>query len=374
MRSCWLLALAFLLLPPAPADAERVGNTLTGSVQSISGASAGALAALGVTVGADVDIVFGVESDAVGSPGGTGTQYPTGAILDWTIAIGSFQTTLQTGTQVIVTNDFGTTSVDQYSASAFMTMGTNDLLGIGSNAVMLLFEFGTGAISNENIGQDLSRFPFGTIALTGAGASISIQLDLDGGGGGGGYSAPVCLPTQIATGAALCKGKLLCLGKVPEAGPAREDCIAGPEAKFVSGFDKAAVKALAKGQTCPSGVTGATALLELADATDPLETLIGAGADPNSSDDLKYRAVLYKAAAGAVDKSLKAFAKDARKPDPDKLDAALDKVEAKLVSSVDKANAKADTKGVDTDVEAADVVDAVQSLVESVLTVTGADL
>ena len=358
MRSarCWTVWISLAAALAAPATAGvRVENQLAGSVLSVQGNAQGALAALGVSDGANVSVVFGVDAGTPGVGVPQGTQY-LNPLTDLTIQIGSFEATLNAGQlhQVIVTND-----VDVYSVSAFVD-ATDDVLGLGANALMLLSEFGNGAIDNENLAQDLSRFDTGTVAISGLDATVSILLDLEGFGGGGG-SLRSCLPGLLSAGGAYCQAVVQCLGKFP-VGADLDACIDKASDRFVGKFDQATDRS----DVCPAVVDGLGAVAGLGDDVDPLDALIRTGADPDSKDDAKYRRAFYKNAAKALGKGLKVYAKDAKKPDAEKLERALTKLEAKLAAALAKAESKADGKGVTTDIDPQAVIDEVFELIDSV--------
>jgi len=368
--SALAIGIALLTLAAAPAAAVRVESSVSGEVLFINPGSMGdntaALGPLGVTVGAPVQMVLGIESTTpVDSVDAQGTTYKN-AILDWTLTIGDFQATLVAGplNQVVVSDNFQ--GNDAYTLSASVDT-TDDVLGANSGAASTFTQVGGGAISNENVAQDLSAFFAGTVAIAGVDAVISVIFS---------QLAPAppsrCLPGQIGAGAALCRAVLLCLSKIAP-GPELSACIEKANLKFIAQFDKVGAKAEQQGDACPSGTDGASAALDLADDTDAIETLISTGADADSKDDTKYRAGLFKAAADAVSKGLKAYAKDAKKPDADKLEAGLQKVGDKLDKGLLKTEAKADKKGVDTDVDLDAVGDAVFELVDEVRELANGD-
>jgi hypothetical protein len=361
------LVVVSLLTFPVASEAARLENRFSGRVSSLSGTTLGALAELGVSQGAAATVVFAVETTTQGTPAAEFINY-SGAITDWTIDIGSFRAAYDPSkglNTINVADNFGQPAVDSYGAAVFMT-STNDILGIGTNANMILSEIGSGAISSSDVGQDLSRFDFGSIAVGGAGAILSIALDLAQGGSGHPSRPPTCLPAQIQGGGALSKAAIQCRAKLL-AGPALDACIDKAAAKFIAKFDAAAAKAGRKGEQCLSARDGAGAATAILDAIEPLGALILAGADPSSKYDGAYRKALFKAAAAAVAKRLKAIASDAKKPNGGKLEAALALVEAKLAQSIEKAAAKAEAKGVAPLVGAAELIAAVNDVAETAL-------
>jgi hypothetical protein len=370
-----VLVVMFFFTFSAASEAARLENRFTGRVTVVSGTAQEAIAALGVTQGAAASVVFGVETTTQGVPA-EGFMHYTGAITDWTIDIGSFRAAYDPSrglNAINIADNYGQPPVDTYGAAVFVT-STNDILGIGGNANMILSEIGSGAIASSDVGQDLSRFDSGSIAVGGSAAILSIALDLQGGGGGGGPSRPpTCLPAQIQSGGALCKAALLCRAK-SAAGPALDACIGKAEASFVAKYNAAAVKAARKGEQCPSARDGAGAARDILEAIQPLAALVLAGADAGSKEDRAYRAALLKAAAAAADKRLKALAADAKKPDAGRLGSALEQVESKLAQGVAKASAKAEAQGVLAQVDAAELVTAVNNVAETALGIANGSL
>ena len=358
------------------AIAERFENTLTGSVLSTFGNAPGQF---GVTPGAAVTVVLGVESNTSGTPGSPGVSY-LGAITDLTVTVGSLTATLDPAdllNLIIVANNVGSPiAVDLYSVSTFMTLPA--AFGAGANIALTMSEFGSSAISSDAVAQDLSAFDAGSFALGGANGSFTVTLNEGNGGGGGNDQVKIqqtCLGGQISAGAALCKSVLACYAKQAKA-PAKDPmgtvlaaCLEKTEAKFASSFDKATNTATRKGGQCLSAETGFEAVLSLDDDVDQLAALIEAGADPSSKDDAKLRAALYKAGSKMVASILKAEAKEVKKPNAAKLQKAVDKAEAGVAKAVGKATAKAAAKGIATSITAQDVIDAVDELVDAVLDV-----
>jgi len=372
-----LLALS-ILAQASPTLAARFEQRLTGRVENVTGS---ALAGLGVSNGMTATVVIGVESTVSGTASPLGKVY-TNAVLDFTVTVGGLQVTFSPPgleNRITVGDDLvsvpGLPSVDTYLLS-IGPLTVPPALGPSASANMILAETpGLDAIPNDDAAQDLSGFLAGSVSIV-ATTNGSFEVDLDFGGGGGGNGARArqdCLKTQIGSGAAFCKAALACLSKQAKA-PAKDPtgarllaCFEKAGIKFVAKFDGATDNAARRGGQCLSTDSGADAVLDLADDTDPIDVLVSAGADPNSKDDAKLRSALFKTASKAVDKLLKAEAKDAAKPDAAKLQKARDKVEAALVKAVDKAVAKAAKKGVLTTLTAQELLDASNDLVDSVL-------
>jgi hypothetical protein len=297
---------------PSSAIGKRFENTLAGSVLSVIGKVPGQ---------------FGVTPGSL-----TATLNPAGLL-----------------NLVIVANNIGSPiAVDLYSVSTFMTLPA--AFGAGANIALSMSEFGSSAISSDAVGQNLSAFDTGNFALGGVNGSFPMILNEgNNGGGGGGNNDQVkiqqtCLGGQVSAGAALCKAILACYAKQAKA-PAKDPmgtvlaaCLEKTEAKFASSFDKATNAATRSGGQCLSAETGFEAVLGLDDDVDQLATLIEAGADPSSKDDAK-------------------------------LQKAIDKAEAGVTKTVDKAIGKAAAKDIATSITAQDVIGAVDELVDAVLDV-----
>ncbi len=368
-----LAAAAALLSFPLTTTAQAavvenrlVGEVIPNLISPPDPVTEAALEALGVTNGARATVIFDVEDNTPGSDGPAGRQY-TDAITRWTVTIGQFRAVFDPAefNLVIVGNDqapSGGPPVDVYSANGQFDV-TDDLLSF-ANSVMILSEFGDGAIDDGGVGQNLKRFDSGSIAVGGVEGGISIVF-FDG------ELPPLssCDTRRIRAGAELCRAVLRCFSKFAKDGAPGdfEDCVDAAEAEFIQDYDEAD----GGGGVCTDPGSGAEAAQDLADDVDPLDTLVNQNANPASEADRTYRAKILKAASNAVEKALKLYAKDGKKPDADKLKKKLKANKKKLKKKVKKAGAQAEDAGIVADVSAKDVAKAVDDLVDSVNATTG---
>ena len=372
-------AMCLALLAPSTVSALVFENQFTGEVVSFTDVG-GALAAMGVGVGATVNVTLRVDSEEVGEPAASDPQLTSydESLVDIIISIGNFQAVLdpEQFSLIIVADNFsvpGTSSeTDSYSVSGSLDT-TNDVLGEIATVSLSIQAFDGKAIPNDAAAQDLSKFDFGSVAVVGGnGELISAILDLGGLPPTPTLKPPKCPGSQVLAGAALCKATLACYSKLAKNQgkdldfSALDACIAKAEAKFAKRFDKAAKKG-----GCNSVVDGEGAADALAPDVDPLTALVLDRSDPGDKNDSKYRASILRAASKTVGKALKAEGKEAKrkKRRPEKLEQTRDKLDERLVRAIDKAAGKAEKKGLTPDVDPQAVVNAVNALVNSVLDV-----
>lgn len=351
-----LSVVAVCLCAALPAWAATVSNQLVGEVfiTIADGPKTQELAALGVTDGARATLVLDVDDQAVGETDENGTTY-TDAITRYTISIGQFRATMDPdGFNIVVVKD---AQADVFVANSSM-LSTDNVLGDFASSIMSLAEIGSGAIDDENVGQNLNRFDVGALAVGGADAQVSITFfdNLP--------ALPACVRSQIRAGAEYCRAVLRCYAKRaqdPE-GDSLAGCLAAADAAFADDFDDATDD----GGVCSSSVDGNGAVDALSEGVAPLNNLVSQSADPGSEDDQKYRSKILKASSDAVDKALRLYAKDAKKPNPKKLKKKLKKNKKALKAAVAKAGNKATKAGLTPDVEGSDVADEVDAIVDAV--------
>ncbi len=393
------IAAALVALSSHTAKADEFETNLTGTVSFVVGqlpATKPALAALGVTVGAQVSATIRIESDVMSVP----TSNPD--IIQWleptkslVITIGSYQIVqdvpkLFEGLNFIQVGDDlpgGGTVADTYSVTTPMT--DTDLILAGSfgpgkvTGSLLFSDFDGKTGSDDGVIQDLSAYPVATAIFGGEGGSISILWSTGGTGGGPGgstYDPAKCTKDHLKGAAKFGKAVLACKAKRAKQ-PAEKDpfgtkenaCVTKAFEKFQVALGKAGAKAAKKGGVCTlPDVEGIAAELAFLNALATLTDAVLTDFDADDKNDRVLRGKLLKAAASQWAKDAAAYAKDATKPNADKLAKALDKSSAALVKQADKAIEKAAAKGVVyTGPSASQLTDDVRAIVDDFVALTG---
>ena len=141
--------------------------------------------------------------------------------------------------------------------------------------------------------------------------------------------------------------------------------------KFVQTYDKAVAGAARKEEVCEFEGPGSAVGAQLSDALlglaqDMLAVSSLGDFSPGGKDEAALASGILKAAAGLCASEFGARAKDATKPDPEKLGLTLGKGRAKFSASSNKALAKAAPRGVDYEGRPLDeVTDAIVDRAES---------
>jgi hypothetical protein len=371
-----------------------VDTHLTGKVNVITEqrpGTAAALAALGVEMGADVQIDISVDSGTVGNDDFAPFKTYDSGLVECKVTIGEWEAHLENA--VLVPLNFvqvgdnvkptGQPKSDSYvtTCSAIDTdlVLTGPTSGLASTMFILFVDPKAKALKNEDVAQDLKKFKIAQGSVGGAGGSVGFVIDL-GGGGPGSAGSELARKGQMLAAASFGKAVLKAHAKFAAAPPEKDpfgDKVAALVDKaqddFLVQFSKAVTKALKKGGTAPlpEGMKQVAADSVLGGCDALVEALL-AGALPDDPQDRALRGKLMKAASAQLGADLVAHAKDVVNPKPDKLADKLAKSRDKLLAAVGKALDKAEKQGVayagpDAEAIAAAVTTIVDAYVELTL-------
>lgn len=370
-----------LLVVGVSASADRFESEILAEVASVVDDLDDGLAALGVTPGAPVTLVIGVEADtppAAVTP--TGTVY-VDAITDLTITIGSFVAEYQVGagvSQVLVSNDFPPQAPrDAFGTNAVMTT-TEDVMG--QFAVLTLVLQGDGDyLADDAIAQDLSGAGTGSFAKLGGTNGLDVQIAFGGSPPPGTTPAPSrCPGDQLLASSGLSRAVVACWAKwakASEKDPQQEglgECLARADERFAQQFDRARVR---RDAVCRSVEVGATAGDQLSPALDAVVDLVVPEDPVEDRDEARYRSRVLRAASQAVGQALALEGREARKRrrNPERLEQRRDRVDARLAQAVTRAAQRAERRGVIPDVAGGDLVEAVNAVVDDAVTLVGGE-
>jgi len=359
-----LLVVVMLILPTGSARAVTRQVTLVGKVSSVQ-SPGGILTSYGVTVGARVDVTYVVDL-AVAPQSQSGPpdniSHYTGAVSWMLIEVGDWlamRLPPSGGGEInlaSVADDSGANAnVDLLSLT---TQGTdNDLILTQSLLVRstfnLSFADGFGFAGNgQTLDQDPTRYVTGTGSVYGGGGHVIFTIDTaaSAGGSGGSNANPVaaCTKSQLSAAAKLCQAQLKCEAKYEKApgkdplGAKRDLCLAKAGATFTNAYQKAAATAASKGLLCGTSQSAAAQAAAIDAEVDAILAEVAAVSPAYAP----LTGAWLDAAASACGSSLGAEAKHVGKPNPTNLGKARVKAAAKLVSTADKAVAKAEKKGI----------------------------
>jgi len=393
-RQPFLAALVASVALAGAARAGEVTTNLTGEVVSIIATgnpdAAAQLAALGAEVGSKVTAHVTVESTTPGVVIPFGFMEYALAVTDIAFVIGSWEAHIDPDSIFATVNfvqvgdnlEKGGFEFDSWSAVA-QGLDTDNILSAGTpttfgNFLLDFVQLPPNASSNDGLVQDLSKYKSSRLGTFGGpGGVVTVVFD----GGGGVVTDPTAIARQLQLKAAaklgrsVFKGLGKLAGKPPEADPfgaAKEKLIQDASDLFGIKFVAAVNKALEKGGTAPLGASDKEAATEfLVMGVEQQSDALTKGVDTANPDDRVLRSKLLKAVAAESKSDFTAHAKDAKKPDQDKLADKLAKSRAVLAKAVGKALDKAEAKGVVYDGPAADAIsDALTTFVDGFVELT----
>jgi len=353
---------AFLLLLlglSSPAAAATKSYHVTGRVlyvlAGLGGDHTGSLAALGVTAGATVQVDYTLELSTPGVFGSADQTNYDGAITAFQFQIGSWTASR---TNPVVANQNLVSVSDTNSADIlFLTTPGEDTSHIMEGdpnlpdpTLSLQFTGGANVSNGQALDQNPNKYSTLVGAATGTYAQVYFEFKPGAGGGGGHTQDPKagCHTARLNAAASLCQAKFQCLAKrakAPDKDPLSDvlhACTAKADAKFLTSFDKAGVTAAKKGLQCPLSVSGEVARQVITN----LVAFSAAHVDALTPATPPVNSAWLSGAAVACSAGLKAEARDAAKPDAQKLATARQKADDKLTTAASNAVAKAAKKGV----------------------------
>jgi len=371
------LAAAVLAAVPLLTGGARAGQvtmTLDGKVSTLAkGSNPNAelqLAAEGVSVGTPASLEIVIESTTPGVLVDSGNadymEYDM-AVVDVVLSAGTWEAHFapppgKESTNFVKVTDNGEFAGFDYDSWDGTALGVDtgaledNILSQGSSPPYgtFLMHFSNSPpvpSTGDGLVEDLKKYKYETfVRFFGLGGTLTVDFK----SAPAGNAAAIARAGQLKAASKLGNSVLKGLGKFVAAPPEKDPFGAAKEAllqkasdNFGIQFSKAIAKALKKGGTAPLGESGKQ------DATDYLMQGLQAQSDTLTADvdtsnpfDRALRGKLLKALAAECHADFVAHAKDVKKPDSAKLDAALQKARVKLANTVGAAIDKATQQGV----------------------------